>query len=292
MARALIDYRRQQFSQSGEDGIIARIFEVVGEGERFCCEFGAWDGVHLSNTRALVENGWSALLIEGEPGRFRDLEAGSRGNSRIVCACAFVDTGTNHLANILTRHDLASRRLDLLSIDIDGLDYEIFDGLDRLRQRPRLVVVEVHPEHGPARRDVVPRELATENVGQPLAWFVERGRALGYRLVCYHGGNAFFLAEDAGGSHELPTLSPDDAWTQSLALYLGDVAACEYLFRRNLGLTGSRYKFDSVQLSAENLGLSKERASELIHAGAKVRRKAAFRRLRAALRARLGFSSR
>ena len=154
------------------------------------------------------------------------------------------------------------------------------------------MVVEVHPEHGPARRDVVPRDLAAENVGQPLARFVERGRALGYRLVCYHGGNAFFLAEDAGGSHELPTLSPDDAWTQSLALYLGDVAACEYLFRRNLGLTGSRYKFNSAQLSAENLRLSKERADELMRAGAKVRRKAAFRRLRAALRSRLGFSSR
>lgn len=36
-------------------------------------EFGAWDGKHLSNTFALVEQGARAVYIEGDEGRFQDL---------------------------------------------------------------------------------------------------------------------------------------------------------------------------------------------------------------------------
>jgi hypothetical protein len=37
------------------DGIIEHIFSVVGDGPGLCSEFGAWDGIHFSNSRALVE---------------------------------------------------------------------------------------------------------------------------------------------------------------------------------------------------------------------------------------------
>ena len=31
-------------TQRGEDGIIEKIFEIVGATNRYCVEFGAWDG--------------------------------------------------------------------------------------------------------------------------------------------------------------------------------------------------------------------------------------------------------
>ena len=54
MSRAstwLLEYGRDVFSQSGEDGIIERILEVIPHNDKWCVEFGAWDGLFVTNTR-------------------------------------------------------------------------------------------------------------------------------------------------------------------------------------------------------------------------------------------------
>lgn len=53
---SLKSFARNEYSQYGEDGIIEEIFRRIGPNElnNFCCEFGAWDGVHLSNTASLL----------------------------------------------------------------------------------------------------------------------------------------------------------------------------------------------------------------------------------------------
>jgi hypothetical protein len=273
--KPLIDYRRQRITQNGEEDIIARIFEVAGAGNRFCCEFGAWDGIFLSNTRSLVLDGWSALLIEGDPQKFRDLRANYAGNADVAVECAFVDSGDNSLARILERKGLAQRRLDFLSIDVDGGDFDHFSALDRLPSLPRLVLVEVQPEHGPHRLEMVPDDIARQNIGQPLAVFVRRAHELGYRLVCYLGCNAFFLAEDAGAHDALPTLSPEDAWRQCIQVHREQTLNAEYLYCRNLGIADSLYRFDNPLLTAESLGIAPERAASLQRKG----RRSRFKRL-------------
>jgi hypothetical protein len=55
LSRDLLDFNRNLFSQNGEDGVIERILNIVGQGGRTCCEFGASDGVHLSNTRRAAD---------------------------------------------------------------------------------------------------------------------------------------------------------------------------------------------------------------------------------------------
>jgi hypothetical protein len=68
-------YRRDMTSQNGEDGIIERIFEIVGATNRWCVEFGAWDGkVHRNTWNLIANNGWTGVLIEGERDRFEDLK--------------------------------------------------------------------------------------------------------------------------------------------------------------------------------------------------------------------------
>jgi hypothetical protein len=263
----LIDYRRQRIAQNGEDGVIARIFEVVGPGNKFCCEFGAWDGIFLSNTRSLILEGWSALLIEGDAERFRELQKNYANDAAVVVDCAFVDAADNSLARILERKGLAERRIDFLSIDVDGADFQHFSSLDRLRSLPRLVVVEVQPEHGPHRLDMVPNDIANRNIGQPLAIFTRRARELGYRLVCYLGCNAFFLQEEVGGYEMLPTLSPEEAWTQCMRLHKERVTHTEYFFRRNHGMADSLYRFDNPVLTAEYLGIAPERAAGILRKG-------------------------
>src|SRR5688572_31726227 len=40
----LLDYKSDVTSQCGEDGIIAHVCDVIEPANRYCIEFGAWDG--------------------------------------------------------------------------------------------------------------------------------------------------------------------------------------------------------------------------------------------------------
>ena len=48
---SLLRYRRNVYSEAGEDGITEFIMEALGMKEGSCFEFGAWDGIFASNCR-------------------------------------------------------------------------------------------------------------------------------------------------------------------------------------------------------------------------------------------------
>lgn len=57
----------KDYSQAGEQEVILRAFEEKPvEAKRFL-DIGAWDPDQFSNTRALVELGWSGVFIEPSP---------------------------------------------------------------------------------------------------------------------------------------------------------------------------------------------------------------------------------
>ncbi len=53
MLSDLRPHERTVYSQGGEDGVLAHIFECIGKTNRTFVEFGAWDGRHMSNTALL-----------------------------------------------------------------------------------------------------------------------------------------------------------------------------------------------------------------------------------------------
>jgi hypothetical protein len=72
----LLAFARNVVSQTGEDGILEKIFEVMGIALGWCVEFGAWDGKHLSNTYNLIANhGWSGVLIEADKKKYQELQS-------------------------------------------------------------------------------------------------------------------------------------------------------------------------------------------------------------------------
>ena len=261
--RPLIDYRRGAFSQNGEEGVISRIFSVLGPGNKLCCEFGAWDGVALSNTRELLLSGWTGILIEGDRSKFHNLQSTYR-DGQAICLNEFVGVAENTLADILQRNGLGDRRLDFLSIDVDGPDFEIFSDLDRLRQPPRVVAVECINAHSPLATKPTPQDLIAAGVGQPLAVFVQRARELGYRLVCYLKVNAFFVHESEGHRAELPEVPVFDAWMQALDLVKQTPDEAQWLFRFAHGLTTPKHHYHNPFITAEALGISQRRARQLL----------------------------
>jgi hypothetical protein len=136
-----------QYSQNGEDGIINEILNRL-EWEtlsNWVVEFGAWDGKHLSNTFALVENkGFKAVFIEGDSAKYQDLLKTAQEFQGINPVCEMVsnDQGKeNSLDNLLNRTDIPVD-FDVLSIDIDTFDLDIWESFTKYH--PKVVIIEIN----------------------------------------------------------------------------------------------------------------------------------------------------
>src|SRR6185436_19202869 len=90
-------------SQFGEDGILQRIFEILPGTNKWCVEFGAWDGKHLSNCYNLISNSnWKGVMIEANGDKFLELKKNHGKNPNAYLINRFVEfTGENTLDNIL-----------------------------------------------------------------------------------------------------------------------------------------------------------------------------------------------
>jgi hypothetical protein len=141
--------------------------------------------------------------------------------------------------------------LDFLSIDVDGLDYELFLPPDDIR--PRLILVEVNGGHDPNSAAIIPRQVAANNVGQPLKAFASAADKAGYRLICYTG-NAFFLRKDEGRERELPTLTPQHAYSD-LVRHMPP-SDRRWLYLVNLGLVPPYYSFQNSLLTSSAFNMS------------------------------------
>lgn len=139
----LAQSQRNIYSQNGEDGIIEEVLARIGgthELSRWCVEFGAWDGVFLSNTCRLIrEDGYRAVLIEPDPQRFAELCENFPDNKVVKCRSFVEAAGMDSLDSLLERAGCPID-VDLISIDIDGCDYHIFESLRNFR--PKMVCIE------------------------------------------------------------------------------------------------------------------------------------------------------
>jgi hypothetical protein len=192
----LVTLSKGIYSQGAEEAVLDRIFDLVPPQRRFCCEFGASDGLRNSNTARLIrDQGWSGVLIEGSEYRYGRLEEHYRGrtNVRLVKATVQPDNVERLFAEAEVPTDV-----DLLSIDIDGNDYWVWRAIQRYR--PRVLVIEYNPYYEPPRRWVMtynPEHAwdGTTYYGASLESLYLLGKQKGYELICCdrNGNNAFFV---------------------------------------------------------------------------------------------------
>lgn len=210
-------FKRNVYSQTGEDGLIEYFLNRLGIETGYFVEFGAWDGKHLSNCAYLAEKGWSGCFIEGDSTRFLDLVRNYGDNSRIDQVNCFVTPeGPQSLDAILTGIG-APKRIDVLSIDIDGYDYAIWEHLSLFE--PMLVVVEYNPTI-PANVVHIQDEHDQTCFGNSLAAFWELGKAKGYKLVATSDWNGFFIREADCVQHHIPDYRPWDIKDQQYETFI------------------------------------------------------------------------
>jgi hypothetical protein len=178
-------------SQSGEDGVIARALELIGERDRWCVEFGAFDGREASNTYSLIASqGYSAVLIESDPDRFASLCETHRGRPGVHAVQRRVGFDGEERLDRLLAQTPAPREFDLLSIDIDGNDYHVWRALRDYR--PKLVVIEFNPTIPNEVDFVQPADPAIRQ-GASLTALARLATEKGYRLVHATALNGVFV---------------------------------------------------------------------------------------------------
>ncbi len=187
----LLDFKGNIYSQTGEDGIIAKIPETIPDSNKWCVEFGAWDGLYLSNARNLIENaGYSAVLIEGSKTKFSELQKNYSSKKNVVTVNAFVGFNENDNLDAILADTSVPYAFDFLSIDVDGNDYHIWKAI--AKYRPKMICIEFNPTF-PTEVRFVQRASPLVNQGASLRSLVELGKQKGYELVSVLPFGAFFV---------------------------------------------------------------------------------------------------
>ena len=195
----------QVFSQNGEDGIIAEIFNRIGTTNKYFVEFGVENGLECNSTNLLYKQ-WSGLWIEGSSNfyadiaiRFKDLIA----KGQLIVKNKFINA--ENIESIFKSAD-APAEPDLLSIDIDYNDYYVWQAITNYN--PRVVIVEYNALYRPDTHFVVPYNAErmwdkTSYFGASLLALQQLANEKGYCLVgcCFMGSNAFFVRKDLVGDH-------------------------------------------------------------------------------------------
>lgn len=195
-----LKYKKNINSQNGEDGIIEYIFDKLDIKEGNFIEFGAWDGKHLSNCFNLVEKGWTGIYIEGDPLRYQDLQKNFGSNEKITCVLNYVSfKDSNNLDCIIERSGHKNLRFDFFSIDVDGLDYNILEDLER--NLPKVICIEINAGHSPLYDKIIPEEISRNNIGQSLKIMSDLAHKKGYFPLCYTG-NLFLIKEEYKNTFE------------------------------------------------------------------------------------------
>lgn len=220
------------YSQADEDGILLYIFSLIGTTDKRCVEIAAGDATECNTTNLIINHRWIGLLFDGNPDLvhrgqrfFRKHRATYPYPPKFVYAWI-----TRENVNSLILENGFDGEIDLLSLDVDGVDYWLWEAIEVIS--PRVVVIEYQDILGPERACTVPyrndfcaqnhatRDQVLDYAGASLTAFVKLGNHKGYRLVgCNaYGYNAFFI-KNGVGEDIFPEIPVTDCFTHPRTMW-------------------------------------------------------------------------
>lgn len=209
------------YSQNGEDGLLLYIFSKIGITNKTVLEIGIGDGRECNSANLLINFNWDGLLIDGNPQNVVKAEKFykevTKGNQDIQVINHFVDR--DNIRTII-KNRFKAKNFDLLSIDIDGNDYWIWEAINNIS--PRVVIIEYNASFGAEESVTVPYEKNFNRYtkhksgwyhGASLKALCKLGRKKGYSLICCDqaGVNVIFVKDSELNDHVKP-MDVEDAF--------------------------------------------------------------------------------
>lgn len=199
----IFDKEFQVFSQNGEDGIIQYLIHNIPIKEKKFVEFGV-ENYMESNTRFLLEyDNWSGLIMDGSEKNIQYIRNDDiYWRFNIIAKQAFI---TRENINELLRQSGMSGQIGLLSIDIDGNDYWVWEAITEVDAD--IVVIEYNPRFGAERAVTIPYDAEWTRFkvhysglyfGASIRALEKLGISKGYALVAVNqtGANLFFVKHE------------------------------------------------------------------------------------------------
>jgi hypothetical protein len=218
--RSLNSYEERVFSQNGEDGIIKELFSRIPH-NRYFVEIGVEDGTQCNAAFLARVYGWRGLMVEADRDMFLRLK-GTFGGLAVQCVNEYVDR--DNIAPLFERYDVP-RKLDLLSIDIDGNDYYVWEATANFK--PSVAVIEYNASLGPDASKTIqynPSHVWRHDryYGASLAALAHLGKRLGYALIGTdrRGVNSFFVRRDLLGACGFAEKTAAEAWRPNRLIQL------------------------------------------------------------------------
>jgi hypothetical protein len=220
------------FSQTDEDGILLYIFSILGVVNKKVVEICAGNGIECNTANLIINHGWNGLLVDGNETLVKQgIEFYKRNPHTYLYPPMFVHSWiTRDNVNEVISNNGFAGEIDLLSIDMDGVDYWILEAIKVIE--PRVIVVEYQDIIGPDKALTVPYKDNFDayehptTLGMPdfcgasLPAFAKLVKTRGYRLVgCNrYGYNAFFIRNPLG-EKEIPEIHIRECFKHSKVLW-------------------------------------------------------------------------
>jgi hypothetical protein len=200
----------QVFSQFGDDGIIQYLIEKLKPLPEIFIEFGV-ESYREANTRfLLMHNNWRGLIIDGNDNLMETVR-----RSDLCWRYDLTPVGTfitrENINDIFIKNDFIGE-IGLLSIDIDGNDYWVWQAIEVVS--PIIVIVEYNSVFGAEKAISIPYKADFQRHqahfsglywGASLAAFCYLAEQKGYDFVGCNstGNNAYFIRKDRNILHRL-----------------------------------------------------------------------------------------
>jgi hypothetical protein len=210
------------FSQFGDDGIIQFLIRHVGirPENRSFIEFGV-ENYEEANTRfLLMNNNWRGLILDGDPGNIAHVKASEYyWKHDLTAVAAFIDRES--VNDLFVRYGFAGE-MGLLSIDIDGNDYWVWERIEVVK--PVIVVVEYNSIFGARHAVTIPYSPTFHRLrahysnlywGCSLKALCLLAQRKGYTFIGCNsaGNNAYFVQKERLGP--LKGLSAEEGYVPS-----------------------------------------------------------------------------
>lgn len=193
----------QVYSQWGEDGIIDWLVNKFPEIPKSFLEIGT-ENYKESNTRFLLVNkNWDGFIIEADKNSVKDIKSQRvYWKHNLTIENQFVDQ--NNINTIIKRINIP-KKLGLLSLDIDGIDYWVLKKLSVLE--PSIVICEYNSLFGQKKAITVPykKNYIRSNehysnlfYGASIKAFIDLLKKRNYFFIGTNsaGNNAFFVNQN------------------------------------------------------------------------------------------------